>query len=159
MHAHIWQERKRSPDVEEQFYIPVSIMWEEQGAEETYPGADPWLLLRCSESWQYDGPGATRTSQCPPKRLPGTWQGKQLEWLESPSSSHWQHFQHCKSLPTWTCPVNASMWRAQKQGEALPDFPRSTGVEYGSGTSVTFVFTTSNPNTMQASTLNERYGQ
>jgi len=34
-----------------------------------------------------------------PERLPGTWQGKQLEQLERPSNSQQQHFQHCECLP------------------------------------------------------------
>lgn len=30
--------------MEEDICNPVSAIWEEQGAEETYPGAEPWIL-------------------------------------------------------------------------------------------------------------------
>lgn len=91
-------------------------------------------------------------------RLPGTWQGNQLEQLESPSSSHWQNFSIANN-----CYLNLHHWCFNvKCPETRRDFanlPSSTGVEYGSERSVTFVLATADPSIMQANTLNETWGQ
>lgn len=141
----------------EEICNPVSAVWEEQEAEETSRSraiASAALLrvpaLPCTQ--------CHRNIPVYPMRLPGTWQGNQLEQLETPSSSHWQNFSIANN-----CYLNLHHWCFNvKCPETRRDFanlPSSTGVEYGSERSVIFVLATADPNIMQANTLNERWGQ
>lgn len=91
---------RKGKEMEEETCNPVSAIWEGQGAEETYPGAEPRILLRAVLLRVPALPCTQCHMNIPvhPMRLPGTWWGKQQEQLESSSSPHWQHFQHCRQL-------------------------------------------------------------
>lgn len=86
--------------MEEEICNAVSATWEEQGAKETYPGAEPWFLQCCSESQHYHAHPVPHEHPSAPHEAARSLTGKTAEAARKPIQHSLAAFSALQTIAT-----------------------------------------------------------